>query len=449
MEFDELLEQGEALAGEGLVLEALERFEQALDMVPDNPELMEAAGRALLKLDRLDEAEANFLDVLKLEPDWPDPHMGLALVAMQRNEAFKAIHHLERAIETDPDNPEAYVELGRYYGLIGELELARATYDRWTQRHPEDPDMLINAGSTAFDAGDYEMSLEFFDSALETATESGQIYGARTFRANSLDMLGRYQAAVEEYEQVIAESPEWWEAHVNLGICHTRNGQAAAAGAAFRRGLKACPGSPEIRDELAAHLLNQNGDLDEALRLAEEAVALGRDEIRHLHTLGEVRMARKDDVGAIQAYRSVLDLDPEDPNAHLELGLIYERQDLSEEAEAHFLEAIKYDPANPRILYSYAGLFYASGDLETAEALLERAVAADEEYSLALSALASIRARRGEYEDALEYLERAVDAGESDMEHFRNTLEFIPLRSDPKFQTLLARMKGMEDNNRE
>jgi len=446
MEYEEYLEQGETLASEGLIEEALSRFEQALESAPENPEAIEAVGRALLNLGRLEEAEASFLDALEIDPEWVAPRMGLALVALGRDEPFKIVHHLERAIEADPGYPESYVELGRYYGYMGEPALAKATFERWTGRHPEDADMLINAGLTLFDAADFAEAYGFFEKAVEAATEEEQRSGALTFRANALDMLGRYDEAVAAYEEVIAETPEWWEAHANLGICHARNGRMERAEAAFRRGLEDCPGSPEIRDELAAHLLAQGGDLQEALKLSEEAVALGRDEIRHLITLGEVRLALGDDEGTAEAYRAVLALDPENPDAHLELGILHERRGETAEAEEHFIESLKADPGNPRALYSYASLYYTADDLETAEEILERAVAADTEYSPALSALASIRARRGEYGDALDFIERAVEAGESDADHFKSALEFAPLHSDPRFRTLLFRMAHTGEN---
>ena len=439
-QFEELLEQGETLAGEGLLEEALSRFEQGLDLEPENPEVIEAIGRTLLSLDRTEEAEASFIDALELDPEWVAPRMGLAALAMRDDEPFKVIHHLERATASDPDYPDAFAELGRYYGLMGEPSLARATFERWTKAHPEDADMLINAGLTAFDASDYGQALDFFDKALETAQDGEQKSGARTFRANSLDMLDRYPEAIADYERVITYSPEWWEAHANLGICHARNGHSEDAERAFRRGLEECPGSPEIRDELAAHLLNENKNLKEALSLAEEAVALGQDEIRHLYTLGEARLALGDEEGSAEAYRTVLNLDPEDPNAHLELGLYHERRGEVESAEEHFVEALKQDPGNPRALYSYASLYYATDDLETAEELLVRAIAADAGYSPALSALASIRARSGDFAASLDFIEKAVAAGEQDAEHFEQALEFAPLRNNPKFRTLLARM---------
>jgi tetratricopeptide (TPR) repeat protein len=354
MDYDEYLEQGETLASEGLIEEALARFEQALDTAPENPEVIEAVGRALLNLGRLEEAEASFLDALELDPEWIAPRMGLAMVALSRDEPFKIVHHLERAIEADPGYPDAYVELGRYYGFMGEPALAKATFERWTVRVPEDADMLINAGLTLFDAADYAEALEFFEKAIEAAADEVQKSGARTFRANALDMLGRYAEAVDAYEEVIAATPDWWEAHANLGICHARNGELERAEATFRRGLEDCPGSPEIRDELAAHLLALRKNPAEALRLSEEAVALGRDEIRHLITLGEARLALGDEAGSAEAYEAVLALDPENPEAHLELAILNERRGNMEGAEEHFVESLKADPPHPPARYSNA-----------------------------------------------------------------------------------------------
>lgn len=445
MEFEELLEHGETLLGEGLATEALARFEQALETEPDSPEARDALGRAFLALGQREEAEASFLDALELDPDWAAPRVGLASLAMHRDDPIKVIHHLERAISSDPEYSDAYVELGRYYGLLGESALAQSTFELWIRRHPEDADMFINAGLTCFDAGEFDSALSYFERALDAAEDSEQHSGARTFKANSLDMLGRYEEAITAYEEVIRKTPDWWEAHANLGICHDRNGHVREAESAFRRGLEDCPGSPELRDELAAHLLAQGrsqSELQEALALAEEAVALGRDEIRHLYTLGEVRLALGDDAGSAEAYRTVLALDPEDPTARLELGLHYERRGDMAAAEEYFIEALKSDPGNPRALYSYASLYYATGDLETAEELLMRSVAADAGYSPALSALASIQARRGDYPGSLDYIEKAVAAGERDADHFHSAAEFVPLRNNPRFRSLIERMRS-------
>src|ERR671912_467108 len=103
MEYEEYLEQGEILAGEGLIEEALSRFEQALAAAPENPEVIEAVGRALLNLDRLEEAEASFLVAFGLDREGAPPGWGLLFAALGRDEPFKIVHHLERAMEADPE----------------------------------------------------------------------------------------------------------------------------------------------------------------------------------------------------------------------------------------------------------------------------------------------------------------------------------------------------------
>ena len=76
-------------------------------------------------------------------------------------------------------------------------------------------------------------------------------------------------------------------------------------------------------------------------------MALGRDEIRHLITLGEARLALGDEAGAAEAYSAVLALDPENPEAHLELGILNERKGERERAEEHFVESLKAIPRTP------------------------------------------------------------------------------------------------------
>ena len=117
-EFEELLEQGETLAGEGLLKDALSRFEAALAIQPENPEVIEAIGSALMGLDRLEEAEAIFLDALELDPDWLAPRMRVAALAKRNDEPLQAVHHHDRATPLDPRFPDAFAELGRYDGLM-------------------------------------------------------------------------------------------------------------------------------------------------------------------------------------------------------------------------------------------------------------------------------------------------------------------------------------------
>src|SRR4028119_359873 len=77
--------------------------------------------------------------------------------------------------------------------------------------------MLINAGLTLFDASDFAEAYAFFEKAVEVATEEEQRSGALTFRANALDMLGRYDEAVVAYEEAIGDTPAGWAGPAHAG----------------------------------------------------------------------------------------------------------------------------------------------------------------------------------------------------------------------------------------
>ena len=159
------------------------------------------------------------------------------------------------------------------------------------------------------------------------------------------------------------------------------------------------------------------------------------------YTLGEVRLASGDEEGTAEAYRAVLALDPENPDAHLELGILHERRGEAgggRGALRRGAEGGPRQPARPLLLREPLLRGRRPGDGRGAPSARRRR---RRRATLpALSALASIRARRGEYGDALDYIERAVEAGESDADHFKSALEFAPLHADPRFRTLLTRM---------
>ena len=270
--------------------------------------------------------------------------------------------------------------------------------------------------------------------------------GARTFRANALDMLGRYAEAVAAYEEVIEGTSDWWEAHANLGICHARNGGSGEGGGHLQAGPGGLSRLAGDQGRTGGPPSRPGKNLPEALKLSEEAVALGRDEIRHLITLGEARLALEDEAGPAEAYQAVLGPRPREPGAHLELGILNERKGRMERAEEHFVESLKADPANPRALYSYASLYYTADDLEVAEEILERAIAADARYSPALSALASIQAAA-----ASSATPSTTSRGPSMPARATSSTSGArwssrPLHADPRFRTLLSRMVGDRRN---
>ena len=105
--------------------------------------------------------------------------------------------------------------------------------------------------------------------------------------------------AIETYQRVVNLSPDWIEAHINLGVAHYQTGQLAEARAAFLRAVELDPANGISRYNLGC-VLEELGEVDAAidqLRRAERAMPAHADVHFNLalayEKRGERRVARE------------------------------------------------------------------------------------------------------------------------------------------------------------
>jgi tetratricopeptide (TPR) repeat protein len=124
------------LRAEGLNLrdatnDAIQQYQDALLLRPDEPELHEALGELYLKKKTYDEAQAELEKSLKLDPSRAHTLYLLGRLHVQKRENEEAVPYLEKALRYQPDMPEAcgllgtaYVRMGQDAKAIPELEKA-------------------------------------------------------------------------------------------------------------------------------------------------------------------------------------------------------------------------------------------------------------------------------------------------------------------------------------
>lgn len=72
-------------------------------------------GALLLRLERLDEAEAHLRDSVSIDPSFPVAHLRLGQLLEKKERYQEAIAELEQAAKLDPTYPEPHYALGRIY----------------------------------------------------------------------------------------------------------------------------------------------------------------------------------------------------------------------------------------------------------------------------------------------------------------------------------------------
>jgi serine/threonine-protein kinase len=168
----------------GLMLSALERWDEALEMQrraqaldPLTAVHSSDIATTLLRAGRFDEALEEARRIVKLEPDFPMGHSALGWAYLKKNMCDEGIVELERAVSLSSDNTMFLGQLGQAHALLGDGERARETLRRLEslsrQRYvPPYHLAYVYAG-----LGEPEKAIDRLEQAYEERT--GGVYGIK------------------------------------------------------------------------------------------------------------------------------------------------------------------------------------------------------------------------------------------------------------------------------
>jgi tetratricopeptide (TPR) repeat protein len=302
-----------------------------------------------------------------------------------------------------PSDPDAQ----KYYVTILQNTMRTLHYDdALIAKLPLDRDLYEEASSRAIMISDYERALVFLEPM------------ARRFAERRGEALRRVAAAqiqlAEEYFQ--DEDDERAERFEEL------------AEAALRESLA-------LEDHYLAHIIladlltekdvdedeDEDKVLDEAIEHLHQAQALTTDTETLAsieHKLADIAEEREQDDEAIQHYRRMTEIAPDNADPWLHLGSAYGRQDKFEEAEASYKHALELEPD---FIQAYAGLakLYTENEEDSkAVELIEEGLRKNPDSAQLRAISSSILAASGHYQRAKALLDEA--------ERMNPNLEMLP-----------------------
>jgi tetratricopeptide (TPR) repeat protein len=259
--------------------------------------------------------------------------------------------------------------------------------------------------------------------ALTYLTHPQALAGVRLSeaRARAADAIQRARAlnpSVPEVGQAVAE--------LKLSF-----GDWTGAEAEFRRNIQRVPADPLVHEAYAV-ALTLRGQFDDALREARRAQELDPLSLQIMATVAStLRFARRYDE-AMAAARDVLRLDPTYGPAWHTLGLCYEVKGQYDRAIESYLREGR---PSGNLGHAYA----VAGRAQDARKLLAQFKQRYADTGSNPGEIAQVYVGLGEYDHAFEWLERMVDEG-SQSTTLKVADVWDPLRADPRFDTLLAKL---------
>ena len=180
------------LFGLGRHVEAEKEFREVLRRDPNQPDVHNNLANVLRSLGRLDEALASSRRALALRPAYPEAHnnLGTTLRELERHEESLACYR--QALKLRPDFPEAHNNLGIALRELGRFEEALASYRRTLGLRPAYPEAHYNYGTTARDLGRLEEAEQWLRRAVALNPTGADVHNNL---GATLSGLGRYDEA--------------------------------------------------------------------------------------------------------------------------------------------------------------------------------------------------------------------------------------------------------------
>jgi len=125
---------------------ALEQFEAAREIAPDNVDVLLGMAAALTELKRYDPAEAVLRRALRLEPARAAVHASMGTLSYKRGLYGQAEQELKRALDLDPALGVAYFYRGESLNQLGRVDEALEMLERAVQLLPRNARAFFTMG---------------------------------------------------------------------------------------------------------------------------------------------------------------------------------------------------------------------------------------------------------------------------------------------------------------
>jgi Flp pilus assembly protein TadD len=234
-----LLTEGQELLDGGAMLQAVAKFDRALEQEADNRFALSRSGFALVQLGRWPQAIDRLRRALELDGEQPETRSLLAEALGYAGENAAAVKEWMEVVRLQPTVARHWSNLGAALGKAGRLSQAVAALDRARALEPESSERLKRLAFAEFSAGRLESSADHLQKAA--AREEGD-FGHSAALGLILVQLQRPGEARRWLATAGPGEPEYGEARLSLARLEVSSGRVEAARRALAEALASAPG---------------------------------------------------------------------------------------------------------------------------------------------------------------------------------------------------------------
>lgn len=417
--------------------EALSYLKKYTALKPADVEKQRELGDALYE--RKDEtgAMAAYSAVLKANPSAKGFFKKYAELVMKSGKDLEIVSVLNAAIAAGEADAEMYVRLGSIYYKQGNFSKAVSMYDKASQLNPKDGSLLIKLAQSQAKSGALSAAILTYEQAIAMnpkANEEHKALGDLYMQQKKTD------SAIKAYKNYLEKSQDNDIARlVGENALKNNNHKEAVKYLAMVTGadasnkdhlMKFAMACYQAKDEFRAYQLfkqlsnispkdpvvfeklyeiaGRAGTKDEVLNYLKKYAELKPTDAKAQITLGDMLLGKKDETGALAAYRAALKADSSAKGFYKKYAELVIKSGTDAEKVVAINGAIKQGDADARMYKVLADIYSKQNLLDKAISMYDKAAQLDTKNPQLLTSLAECQLKKGAVNDAILTLEQAV-----------------------------------------
>lgn len=365
-------------------------------------------GMALIGLNRLDEAAAEFKQGLAADDGSLEVLTGKAWLAIAQQQPEQARDYLEQVFAIDPNYAEAWSLLGNIEQSQQNLEAALEAYTKAADNRIDNIMDVVNRIRLNIALGNNKKA------TAELAAQREQ--GRKNFLLDHLEGLlayeeRRYKDARISFEKVLRVNPDHLPTLMYAGAANLMDGNLEQARAYLLRFNAKQPGSAPVL-KMLAWIAMKNEDYTAAEKYIRQVLAEQPDDMFSLNLLASALMGNNQTLKGQEVLRQIVALHPDSADARMKLGVSMIQEGKLDSALEELEASRALDPSIQKtslaIIFTYLRNNEPDKALEQALALRE----AHPDSAVANAALGTVFLARQEHDKAAQAFRDtlAVDA---------------------------------------
>lgn len=241
MNYDEKYEKAEEYYFNSEYEKALRLFTQ-LNSSKESNDCLNYIGCCKIALNKFNDAESIFIDLLKRAPNWERPMFNLGRVYLKLGKEEMAFQCLHKAVQINPENEDAFFYLGVFHLEKGRYKMAERYFKKSLKIQFNQPETHQKLGECYLEEKQYEKALEEFCVSSSQDSNDNDVY----FDIGLTYLyMKRYKKALEVFLNLSLKEPKDIACIKNIVRCYHNLGDIENAATWNNKLLEIKPDYPK------------------------------------------------------------------------------------------------------------------------------------------------------------------------------------------------------------